>query len=137
MVMSATWMYSMPCIHLYYFIVTNKPNVAGYVYGFMCMYYVISILVAIIQESINYAIKIYALDILNVYLAQKMCNAATRISLQRWYLTSGTYNPIRFEMQSNLFTDVREVSLEGLIQSVFHTGCLFHQMSAAQMTHHS
>ena len=31
-----------------------------------------------------------------------MCNAGTRISLQCKYLTSGMYNQIKFEMQSNL-----------------------------------
>ena len=36
-----------------YIIVTNKPNVAGYAYCFMCMHCVLSILVTIIKESIN------------------------------------------------------------------------------------
>ena len=59
--MSATWIYSMPCVHLFflhYVKVTNKPNVAGYAYCTIVVY-VVSILVTIIKKkSINQSINV-------------------------------------------------------------------------------
>ena len=56
--MSATWIYSMPCVHLLFFLhyvkVTNKPNVAGYAYCTIVVY-VVSILVTIIKKKSNHS----------------------------------------------------------------------------------
>ena len=52
--MSATWIYSMSCVHLFfslhYFKVTKKPNVAAYAHCTIGVY-VVSILVTILKEK--------------------------------------------------------------------------------------